>query len=162
MYIRCVFLVAPLFNRWLLNPFSLCSKEQRNVCIPSQGSCLPRPPQHLGRFAGYHRSPLQVHSPHWLLPAGVHTAVRKASLALSISAPPTISLCQSQHPPSHSASQFSKLSRLKINPTKREKKKKGGEDCRETNQPPVPQTLQPKEHKCQQRGESCLLAGAQL
>lgn len=43
--------------RWLLNPFSLCSKEQRNVCIPSQCSCLHRSPTAFGEVCSVVQKP---------------------------------------------------------------------------------------------------------
>jgi len=97
-----------------------------------------------------------------LTPASrAHAAVTKASLALSISAP-LHHLLVPQRPPSRSANQFSKLGGLKINPTKRRggKKRRGG--LYRDQSAPAPLALQPKEHKCRERGENGLLAGAQL
>lgn len=123
MYIRCAFLMAQFFNRWFLNPFSLCSKEQRNICIhPSlkQWSALPSSHSIWGSL--WARQKLKC-SALWLLGAQPTPMTERPDLHFP-----------AQHPwPSPCASpvstqavgQFSKLSQLKINPTKRGKKWEG-------------------------------------
>lgn len=116
MYIRCVFLVAPFCNRWFLNSFSLCSKEQRNICIPSQGSGLPcAPPTAFGVVCGHCRSCGAQPSNSWGL--SPHWWQKGQTCTFELLMPAPLS--------TQAVGEFSKLSQPKINPTKREKEQEG-------------------------------------
>lgn len=145
--------MAPFFNRCFLNPFSLRSKEQRNVCIHPmvrQWPALPSSHGHLGWFVGTAEAVWFGAQPSdsWGLSP---TVAKRPDLHFPARHPwPSPCASSSVHPSSRPIQQ--------TEPTENEpyqkRKKTGGEDCTETNQPLAPQTLKPKEHKSQQRGRA--------
>lgn len=142
--------MAPFFNRWFLKPFSLCSKEQRNVCIHPmvrQWPALPSSHGHLGWFVGTAEAVWFGAQPSdsWGFSPMV---AKRPDLHFPAQYPwPSPCASSSVHPSSRPIQQH--WANWKLTLPKR--KKRGGEDCTETNQPLAPQTLQPKGHKSQQR-----------
>lgn len=133
--------VKPLF-------FTFKGAEECSYPIPRQLPALTFP-QHLGRTAGHEAHCGSTALPGFCQPTA-HCGWKDPYCTFHLSTPNhlLVPAPASTQPPGQTVQQ---PSRLKIN-QKEKNRKRGGEDCTKTNQPPVPLTLQPKEHKCQQQG----------
>lgn len=125
MYIRCVFLMAPFLQMVVKPLFSVFKGAEE--CLYPIAMQLPVPTPH-GTWGGL-QCTAEAHCGCTALVSSCQMEPTVLSEKPIFHFPsrhaPAVSLCQPQHPGSHLASQFSKLRRLKINPTKRERKKEG-------------------------------------